>query len=176
MHRTEAPNNVANMFVDKVPGVSPGTIVDSDFLNAVQEEVATFIEGRGVTLVKGTNTQLATALSTVTRIAPTMAANWTSGPSGAPSVFYFKDATGRVSLEGVCAHSTDGDGVDIFTLPTGFRPPFSRQFVVPISSGTGGAAGVVVFSTGVVRAAALGTTGDDVDTNALNLDGISFHI
>lgn len=176
MHKTDAANNVAGAFVDKVPGVSPGTIVDAPFLNAVQDELCNFIEARGVTLAKGTNTQLTTALAAVTRVAPTMAANWTSGPSSGPAVFYYKDATGRVSLEGTCSHATDGDGVDIFTLPVGFRPPFSRQFVVPITSGAGGAASVVVFETGVVRAAALGTTGDDVDTNVLNLDGISFHI
>jgi hypothetical protein len=65
MHRTDASGNVANLFVDKVPGVSAGTIVDDDWLNAVQEENANAIEADGTTLVKGTNTQLRTVLSVI---------------------------------------------------------------------------------------------------------------
>lgn len=50
MHRTDGPNNSSGMFVDKVPGVSPGTIVEEAWLNAVQEEIAQVIEGAGASL------------------------------------------------------------------------------------------------------------------------------
>lgn len=46
MHRTEGANNQANMFTDG----PPGTTVEEDFLNAVQEEIATVIEAAGLTL------------------------------------------------------------------------------------------------------------------------------
>lgn len=62
MHRTDADGHVANLFDDGTPGVTPGTLVEQDWLNAVQEELTHVIETLGVTLVKGTNTQLLTAL------------------------------------------------------------------------------------------------------------------
>lgn len=63
MHRTDAPNHQANQFVDLDPvGGTPGTTVDDDWLNAVQEELAAAIEGTGITLAKGTNTQLRDAV------------------------------------------------------------------------------------------------------------------
>ena len=64
MHRIDADSHVANLFDEGDPGVPrEPTQVDADWLNAVQEEVASLIVGRGVALVKGTNTQLATALA-----------------------------------------------------------------------------------------------------------------
>ena len=63
MHRTDGANNVANMFVDKVPGVSPGTIVEEDWLNMVQEEIVSVVIDDGTALVKGTNTQLRDAIN-----------------------------------------------------------------------------------------------------------------
>ncbi len=66
MHRTDAPNHVANLFVDRDPiGGTPGTIVDDDWLNAVQEEVVYVIEQAGIVLAKGTNTQLRQAIQTM---------------------------------------------------------------------------------------------------------------
>lgn len=65
MHRTDAARNVANQFVDKNIGAGTrGTVVDAAWLNAVQEEICYLIEQLGVTLIKGTNTQLFTALFT----------------------------------------------------------------------------------------------------------------
>lgn len=62
MHRIDTAGNVANHFAD-VPAVGqPGTIIDEHWLNAVQDEIASLIESSGTTLVKDTNTQLATAL------------------------------------------------------------------------------------------------------------------
>ncbi|MGI5862879.1 MAG: hypothetical protein ACOX6T_12580 [Myxococcales bacterium] len=59
MHRIDTADSVYGLFSDgsEVTGV-PGTLVDAAWLNAVQEELATAIEGLGGTLTKGTNTQL----------------------------------------------------------------------------------------------------------------------
>lgn len=62
MHRTDADSNVANLFVDPVPGTTTATQVDAPWLNAVQEEICNLLEGLGVTLVKATRTQLRDAL------------------------------------------------------------------------------------------------------------------
>jgi hypothetical protein len=63
MHRTDAPNHAANLFVDSDPvGGTPGTVVDDDWLNAVQEELVAAIQASGITLAKGTNTQLRDAI------------------------------------------------------------------------------------------------------------------
>src|SRR6266542_719850 len=63
MHRTDAPDNTSNLFQDGNPSTGqPGTKLEKDWLNAVQEEIAHFIEDAGITLVKGTNTQLVAAL------------------------------------------------------------------------------------------------------------------
>ena len=50
MRRTTGAGNVANEFVDEVPGVSQGTTVDADWLNPVQEELCAVIESEGETL------------------------------------------------------------------------------------------------------------------------------
>jgi len=64
MHKTDAPDNASNLFTDGDPGIGvPATVVDDDFMNAVQEELVNIVETKaGITLVKGTWTQLAQAL------------------------------------------------------------------------------------------------------------------
>jgi hypothetical protein len=59
MHRIDADGHVANHFSDgdQSLGIS-GTRVDAVWLNAVQEEICNLLAARGVTLAKGTNTQL----------------------------------------------------------------------------------------------------------------------
>lgn len=63
MHRIDTPQNVSGAFSsgNPVAGVN-GTIVGHDWLNAVQEELAGFIEGESLTLDKADNTQLIEAL------------------------------------------------------------------------------------------------------------------
>lgn len=66
MHRIDADAHVANMFDEGDPGVPRApTQVDADWLNAVQEELCNAITNAGITLVKGTNTQLRSALVNV---------------------------------------------------------------------------------------------------------------
>lgn len=63
MHRIDADAHVANQFSDGDAGLGlPGTTLDAAFLNAVQEEIAGTVEAAGVTLEKGTNTQLLAAI------------------------------------------------------------------------------------------------------------------
>lgn len=72
MHRIDADGHVANMFTDRNPATGqPGTYTDDDWLNAVQEEFCGGIEGAGLTLSKGQNSQLfaATALGASAKFA-----------------------------------------------------------------------------------------------------------
>lgn len=64
MHRIDTDGHLANAFTDGDPGIGQeATVVDDDFMNAVQEELVNVILTRaGVTLVKNTNTQLGSAL------------------------------------------------------------------------------------------------------------------
>lgn len=61
MHRTDGDNNLAGAFTDG----PPGTAVEEDWLNAVQEEIIGVITAAGITLSKSDQTQLLTALSTL---------------------------------------------------------------------------------------------------------------
>ena len=64
MHRIDSVGNQAGQFVDKDPASgTPGTIVDDDWLNAVQENIARVIEGGGEALIKGDDYQLLAQLS-----------------------------------------------------------------------------------------------------------------
>lgn len=163
MHRTDSSGNVSGLFVDKVPGVSPGTLVVADSMNALQEELCTLIEARGVTLVKGTHTQLATALAAVTKTTATLAANWTAVTATPPK--YYKDSAGVVHLEGAAGHATNGAGEIMLTLPVGFRPSETRT--VPVAAA--GTSNAVITSDGNVTI--LGSPG----TNSVYLDSIHFH-
>lgn len=63
MHRTDADAHVGNMFDEGDPLVPrQPTQLDKYWLNAVQEEIVGVILDAGISLVKGTNTQLLSAL------------------------------------------------------------------------------------------------------------------
>lgn len=71
MHRTDADGHDSNLFTDGNPGVDEATVIDENWLNAVQEELCNTIEDAGTTLVKGTNTQLSTLIQRlITSIEP----------------------------------------------------------------------------------------------------------
>src|SRR6266511_3995397 len=57
MHRIDTPGSISGAFTN----TNPATIVDANWFNAVQSEIVNLIEAAGITLVKGTNTQLLTA-------------------------------------------------------------------------------------------------------------------
>ncbi len=64
MHRIDAPGfAVGNLFTEGNPTLGiPATEVSDDWLNDVQEELTTVIEGQGIALVKGLQTQLQSAI------------------------------------------------------------------------------------------------------------------
>ncbi len=64
MHRIDAPGFApGNLFTEGNPALNiPATEVSDDWLNDVQGELVTVIEGAGSTLVKGTITQLQSAI------------------------------------------------------------------------------------------------------------------
>jgi len=62
MHRTEGANNLAGMFTDG----PPGTTVEEDWLNAIQEEIIAVLTAAGInplTAITDTRVQLATAIA-----------------------------------------------------------------------------------------------------------------
>lgn len=64
MHRIDAPGATAgNLFTNGNPSLSiPATEVSDEWLNDTQEEIVNVIEGQGIALVKGTQTQLNSAI------------------------------------------------------------------------------------------------------------------
>jgi hypothetical protein len=118
MHRTDATDNVANLFADPDPGTGRlGTKVDAAIMNAFQEELCNLIEAMGVTLVKGTNTQLRDAC--------------VSAATGLKIVR--RDASGRAQVADPSA------AADVDTL--GARD-------AALAAGFGGSAGTLTASTG----------------------------
>lgn len=67
MHRIDAPGATPdNRFTEGDPSQGiEATDVSADFLNAVQEEIASVIEGAGITLNKASNSQLLLALQSL---------------------------------------------------------------------------------------------------------------
>lgn len=64
MHRIDAPGFApGNLFTEGNPSLGiPATEVSDDWLNDVQEEIVNIITAQGITLVKGTQTQLRSAI------------------------------------------------------------------------------------------------------------------
>lgn len=73
-----------------------------------------------------------------TWVAPTLTAPWVTGSS---PIGYKKDALGRVFLRGFVTGGSSG--TVIFTLPTGYRPPYPESFIVNAT----GALGVITIAT-----------------------------
>lgn len=76
MHRVDTDGNVSGLFTDGDPDLAEeATVVDDDWLNDMQENVAQAVEAASISLVKGTYTQLTTAIGVLARIALQAAAN-----------------------------------------------------------------------------------------------------
>jgi hypothetical protein len=72
MHRTDGDGHSSNLFVDEDLGAPvAGTLLEKDWLNAVQEELATLVTFTGAALVKGTNTQVRVAVQFIAAAAIT---------------------------------------------------------------------------------------------------------
>ena len=128
MHRTDGDSNVAGLFDAGDPGVPrEPTQVDPDWLNAIQEELANTIEAAGVALVKGTNTQLLSAI----RIGlGTLSAFVTRGIVATQSVANQNGATieGNGSGAGaVITGGSSGPGVQAYSNGTATAGRFEAQ-------------------------------------------------
>lgn len=120
-HRVDTAGNVAGMFADKVPGVSAGTVVDDEWLNAVQEEYIEPIDLAGDTLDKTKRDQLASAVAVrIDTIARLRAIPIPSGGKGARLVLGYAaagDGGGGVFIWDAASAAADDGGMVI--LPTG---------------------------------------------------------
>ena len=101
MHRTEGQYNVSNLFIDG----PPGTRVEEDWLNAVQEEIAYLIETAGLTLKTAateTRQQLYAAVAALIASAVTTHNDVTSPHSAASAAtasrLIVRDAAGRAKV------------------------------------------------------------------------------
>lgn len=67
MHRIDGPGaTIDNLFTEGNPALAiPATTVTDDIMNDIQEEICEVIEDQGITLVKGTRTQLLTAIKSL---------------------------------------------------------------------------------------------------------------
>jgi hypothetical protein len=189
MHRIDADAHVGNLFSEGNPGIGqPGTEVDADWLNGVQESICQAIEAAGLTLVKGANTQLADAITAVVAAAVTShnALTAAHGLTTAPprtnlallNTFaaasswitprYWKDSQGWVHVEGAARPGTGQAAVTpIAQLPVGYRP----------SGNVGFSAVVGASGSGYVRIDTSGNIVVEIPTNSgdlVTLDGIVF--
>ena len=98
MHETDGDAHVANQFDEGDPGVPRApTQVDKHWLNAVQNELVNAIEAAGITLVKGTWTQLRDAMG-LNSGSPGLVARWFANtlninPAGAAQALVASAAT-----------------------------------------------------------------------------------
>lgn len=95
---------------------------------------------------------------------PTLSTNW-SHISGS-IVRYWKDADRMVRLSGAGVNVIDSAPSEVFTLPVGYRPTYSKRFPIIIDSVTIGVVSVAPSGAVVVESGALGV--------AVYLDTISF--
>jgi len=133
MHRTEGNNNLLNLFANG----PPGTVVEQEWLNAVQEEIAHVIEEAGVALKTAateTRTQLKQALDVLYKTSIPVGAIFTFPVSIVPSGYLELDgsAKSKVTYPELYAFLKDGGATCIygeaggnFTLPD-FRGRFPR--------------------------------------------------
>lgn len=143
MHQIDTTGNVGGLFVDAVPGVSPGTIVDHSWLNDTQQELCNMITSQGIALVKGTQTQLeaavASAIAAALAVPPASVkvtatggttnynTGWVDNLNSSGSR-YWKDPNGcvNVRIDASWSGSSTNSPAFVFNLPAGYRPSTSN--------------------------------------------------
>jgi hypothetical protein len=96
MHRIDGADHVAGMFSDNGPG--PATVITDDWLNDVQENLAQFIESAGITLVKGTYTQLTAAVAAYIAAHNAVTNPHSATAAATASRLVLRDAAGRTAF------------------------------------------------------------------------------
>lgn len=150
MHRTDGDGNVAGLFVPGDPVMGQvATEVKADWLNDVQEEICNVVTGAGIALVKGTRTQLRSAIQAI--ITSRLESLWTSLPAATGSAWTagvtdaWREATGTVRLSG--SREIPGPSVTsgqvaspVVELPASYRPSVTVNTIAWLrehGSGTG---------------------------------------
>lgn len=105
-------------------------------------------------------------------ITPTLINSWTDYGNGYSTVGYWKDSFGYVHLKGAVSNPSQVINNTIFTLPDGYKPLSSIEFVV---SGLGGWNGKSAFWT-IIKILPDGSVnvGNDMVTSRVCLDEINF--
>ena len=121
MHRIDTSTAVDGNFVDKNPTLGvEGTVVDADWLNAVQDEICNVITSSGASLNKNSFVQLVTAIDAIS-----------------------KNAIAKQLVESQSVKEIVSTGVyrisDFFTLGPGFFIDESFYLRVTSTDGTGNA-------------------------------------
>ncbi|MBO5916939.1 MAG: hypothetical protein J6Q25_08520 [Bacteroidales bacterium] len=121
MHRIDTSTAVDGNFVDKNPTLGvEGTVVDADWLNAVQDEICNVITSSGASLNKNSFVQLVTAIDTIS-----------------------KNAIAKQLVDGHSIQDAVSTGVfrisDFFTLGPGFFIDESFYLKINSTDGTGNA-------------------------------------
>ena len=151
-------------FVLKVPASPDGTIAlyrgnygaESQTIFSVANTTGVVTFGNGATITQEAVT------------APTLTNSWANAGGAQQTAGYWKDSNGVVHITGAITSGTTTAGVAIMTLPVGYRPTKSEQFICSNNSNTAVAI-IAVSSAGVVAP-------DVTLTNStfLSLAGISF--
>lgn len=177
MHRIDTNGHVGNLFNEGDPAVPRlPTQVDKHIMNALQEEIAGSVEAAGITLVKGTNNQLAKTIGLLggSGGARTLTGKLTltepsSGSIADPILAvnaYDAGATKAATFQGApdvnegvvtVTHNGTNVGAAVKATNAGTGPA-----VHAIAGSTGVAISAVANTTGAAVAATGGTTGAGV--------------
>ena len=162
MFKTTALDSVANAYVDKdVGGGTPGTRLEADDRNIIQDEIVNVVEGAGLPLdpTGADRDQLLQAINLISVLPPGSMISW---PTDTPPTGWFERDGAAISratygdlfaIIGVIYGN--GDGVTTFNLPDA-RGKFDRAW-------DNGAGNDPDAATRTNRGD--GTTGDNVGTN-----------
>jgi len=146
MHRVDSTGATAgNLFTNGNPGGGiPATELAEDWHNDIQEEICNLIEAAGITLVKGTRTQLQSALATglVTQKMAGGTGNAVEAePVAGTQIFRVKNTAGPANLHVV---SSTGQDSAIRLIEAGGA---NNAFTIAIDNGGGATDGQLRFAS-----------------------------
>ncbi|NMV36769.1 hypothetical protein [Ralstonia insidiosa] len=169
-------SNAGNIHLSNTIGA---LVSDNTILNSNASSVGIVIDANCLNTRIGPNTygssvgtkvvDNGTGTMGVIKIISTFANNWaasSAAPTSTPR--FYKDILGTVRLHGKLANGTVTSGTTMFTLPTGFRPDQTCEFLVITYNGT-------TLTPGHIRVNTDGTVVIMAGQNTeLHLDGIAF--
>jgi hypothetical protein len=111
MYSIDSAGNVGNQWSNGNPAIpTAGTILDATWMNMLQAELLNILSVGGVAPVKGTNTQVLTALQAIFNKTPTPSApsyagaglTWQAPGAGYLPLGAYRELNGRFHVEGLC--------------------------------------------------------------------------